>query len=419
MVSEIDICQEKRHRITIHYYQNSIVPFFLVNFAEEIWINSDMLMKKKCLRIGLLTAFLLMSVLSPVWSTNYKLVKVTSVQAGKMYVFEQDGHVMSNTITDGALETTDTYNTSNLTGTESYVWTLESSGDYYKLKNLSKNDKQYLNNANSSTSLSFSTNGAKWSFSFQEDGTALVQNKETNSNNRFLAYIYIAATNELIYSYKSWANSYLSTDNYHSITVYELVATSEDVTITSAGMATYASDHALDFSGMEGLKAYKAKVVNGNSITFTSVEQVPAGEGVLLKATSTLTESTTFAVPVATESVATWAADDNDFVRGTGGNVPSEDNGIYNYILNNGTSGLGFYKANNKKVATNRAYLSTSTAPSSPAMAMSFDDAATGIRSIDNGQWTMDNEFYNLNGQRVIQPTRGLYIVNGKKVVVK
>ena len=27
--------------------------------------------------------------------------------------------------------------------------------------------------------------------------------------------------------------------------------------------------------------------------------------------------------------------------------------------------------------------------------------------------------FYNLNGQRVVQPTKGLYIVNGKKIVVK
>ena len=30
-----------------------------------------------------------------------------------------------------------------------------------------------------------------------------------------------------------------------------------------------------------------------------------------------------------------------------------------------------------------------------------------------------DGEFYNLAGQRVAQPTKGLYIVNGKKVVIK
>ena len=44
----------------------------------------------------------------------------------------------------------------------------------------------------------------------------------------------------------------------------------------------------------------------------------------------------------------------------------------------------------------------------------------TGIMSVDNGQLTVDSsEVYNLNGQRVAQPTKGLYIVNGKKVIIK
>lgn len=48
------------------------------------------------------------------------------------------------------------------------------------------------------------------------------------------------------------------------------------------------------------------------------------------------------------------------------------------------------------------------------------DPAPTsGIDAVDNGRQATDNRFYNLNGQRVAQPTTGLYIVNGKKVVVK
>ena len=43
---------------------------------------------------------------------------------------------------------------------------------------------------------------------------------------------------------------------------------------------------------------------------------------------------------------------------------------------------------------------------------------ATGIEEIDHSQFTMDN-YYNLNGQRVAAPTKGLYIVNGHKVVIK
>lgn len=45
--------------------------------------------------------------------------------------------------------------------------------------------------------------------------------------------------------------------------------------------------------------------------------------------------------------------------------------------------------------------------------------SATSIRSIDNGQLTMDKVYYDLSGRRVAQPSKGLYIINGKKVMVK
>ena len=43
--------------------------------------------------------------------------------------------------------------------------------------------------------------------------------------------------------------------------------------------------------------------------------------------------------------------------------------------------------------------------------------STTGIVSIDNGQLTIDNEYYNLNGQRVNEPKKGLYIIKGKKII--
>ena len=47
------------------------------------------------------------------------------------------------------------------------------------------------------------------------------------------------------------------------------------------------------------------------------------------------------------------------------------------------------------------------------------DDDTVGISSIDNGQLTMDNKVYDLQGRRVAQPQKGLYIINGKKMLVK
>ena len=51
---------------------------------------------------------------------------------------------------------------------------------------------------------------------------------------------------------------------------------------------------------------------------------------------------------------------------------------------------------------------------------ISFDDEdVTGINEIERMKNVENEKFYNLNGQQVAQPTRGLYIVNGKKVVIK
>ena len=52
------------------------------------------------------------------------------------------------------------------------------------------------------------------------------------------------------------------------------------------------------------------------------------------------------------------------------------------------------------------------------------DDTETGIVSMDNGKWAMDNEagaWYTINGRRIHgKPTqRGIYINNGRKVVIK
>ena len=90
------------------------------------------------------------------------------------------------------------------------------------------------------------------------------------------------------------------------------------------------------------------------------------------------------------------------------------------YVLNKGSQGVGFYRMNSGKViGVGKAYLTYSGALAREFFG--FDDVEDGIGSIDNGQLTIDNEgedIYNLAGQRVAQPAKGLYIVNGKKVFI-
>ena len=47
----------------------------------------------------------------------------------------------------------------------------------------------------------------------------------------------------------------------------------------------------------------------------------------------------------------------------------------------------------------------------------SDDDTPTGVKDMKTG--TADNVYYDLQGRRVLYPATGLYIVNGKKVVIK
>ena len=183
----------------------------------------------------------------------------------------------------------------------------------------------------------------------------------------------------------------------------------ESVAVTDAGFATYVSDNDLDYSDVTGLKAYKA-TVSGNTITFEPVTTVPAGEGVLLRG-----DGDTYSVPV-TAGVAAWNAEDNAFIRGTGAAVET-GSGPYNYILNNVNGVIGFYRAAGQTVATNRAYLQTTTNAARLNISFDDDDQTTGIARVE--ETVANDAVYTLSGVRVEKPTKGLYIKNGKKVVIK
>ena len=196
----------------------------------------------------------------------------------------------------------------------------------------------------------------------------------------------------------------------------------ETVNVADAsGLATYVSTSDLNYGAVDGLKAYKANVnVSAGTLEFTEVNNVPSGEGVLLKSEN---GSGTFIIPYA--DVDDWAADDNAFIQGTGGAVATEDGvGGYNYILSKVGGVVGFYYANGRNVATNRAYINTTYGgPDSPELTMVFHDGTEegsetdGINKVNTLVET--GVRYNLAGQRVGNDYKGIVIVNGRKVVIK
>lgn len=190
----------------------------------------------------------------------------------------------------------------------------------------------------------------------------------------------------------------------------------QQVSITDAGVATFTPSVALDFSNAKNIAAYKASV-NGTTVNLTKVETVAAGEGVLVRSLDG--QATTEDIPVAANVVST--SDGNMFV-GTLTDIeslPTDGEGYTNYILNNGSKGLGFYRANDQKVAAGKAYLAVPATSAAKISFFSLDGGTVGIEGIESNEEAKEDVYYTISGQRVAAPTKGLYIKNGKKVIVK
>ena len=206
------------------------------------------------------------------------------------------------------------------------------------------------------------------------------------------------------YQYNSGDDNY--TDN--QIRVFQVVFTPTiEKTITSAEYATFVPSDKV--SVPSGVKAYIVTATDATTATLSeddAITVIPANAPVVIKG-----DEGTYYFPKTT-------ADPSD-VAGNKLNTGAVTADGTQYILANGTSGVGFYKATPEtEIAAGVAYL-VSPSGSAPYFIFGIEGGTTGIDSVQGSEFTVNGEYYNLAGQRVAQPTKGLYIVNGKKVVVK
>ena len=222
-------------------------------------------------------------------------------------------------------------------------------------------------------------------------------------------------TNNYLIGYKiilkGNAQSYFSTKGIKGTS--EITAVSAPAVVSTSSYATFAANADLDFT-KSNIKAYIAKAKDdGTGVTFDRVYKIPAGTGVLLYKDGGAEE----AIPVTTES--TEDVTNNVFVRGEGVAVASVVGNMYNYILNKVDNVVGFYKAAGQKVAKNRAYIQVESASfAKDFISMpGFDDSTTGVNEVNGSGLMVNGPVYDLQGRRVEKPGKGLYIVNGKKVL--
>lgn len=178
---------------------------------------------------------------------------------------------------------------------------------------------------------------------------------------------------------------------------------------------TFTSAYNLDFSGVEDLTAYTAKYNEANdAVALTPVKKVKAHKGLILKGEA----GKTYTLPIlasneegldeATDNQlvdcvdAVWSTGrDNDYFLHDGEFVKSTNNGWAlpgkSYLYINGGRGNG----------------------SNSPLRVYVDNTATAIDGITNNPVVKDEAYYNLLGVKVQRPQHGVFIHNGKKVVLK
>ena len=189
----------------------------------------------------------------------------------------------------------------------------------------------------------------------------------------------------------------------------EVLLDKQTVTIASSGYSTLASVCGLDFASATpaGLEAYVASAVTASGVTLAAVDEAPASTGVILKGTA----GTKYTIPVKTDAT----FDGTNKLKAAVAATACAANEVY--ILMGGKFCLVTAAST---VPAGKAYLSASDVPAAaPELSFIFNGEVTGVNEVNVVKEVNDNSWYNLAGQRVAQPSKGLYIVNGKKVIIK
>ncbi len=193
--------------------------------------------------------------------------------------------------------------------------------------------------------------------------------------------------------------------------------TTVPVTFASSGYASYCSPFALDLTPTEDYAAYAVSATSGSTVTFTKIPGKVAAQTPFILYNSEK-GGETVNLPIIKDDDAGIAAVGTNMLHGTLSPtyVATVDGDYTNFGLSSGN----FVKINNGVVNANKAYLSVLTAnlPSSARLEIVFADEVNGITT-NNREAITNNCYYDLQGRRVAQPTKGLYIVNGKKLLMK
>lgn len=204
-------------------------------------------------------------------------------------------------------------------------------------------------------------------------------------------------------------------DNNSSAFTFEEVTYPNTITFNKAqniNGVSYIATFSAPFATIipANVKAYYVSA-KGTEATMTAIDAkaIPANQGVILTSESGAAATM---VPAAGETAATITGNQLGHSAGADKALTVGEG----YILGNGSEGTAFYPCKAGSLPINKAYLLGNGGES--AIAMNFGNAVTGINTIA-APASAKAPIFDLSGRRVVKATKGLYIQNGKKVIVK
>ena len=223
-----------------------------------------------------------------------------------------------------------------------------------------------------------------------------------------------------LYGFPGKFNTTLQLNVFNGNAVEE---TGYNLVVSAAGYATYFNSTKA-FTMPTGASGY-VWTEGEIQAAYGSEANVPANEPLVIKAAAG-----NYPLWFTSSKKVTWKSDDMNALEGTdvATDIP-EDNDYYFYGLSLNASSdpasVGFYWMNPTGVAftngAHKAYLKLAKNTSAGSQAVKgfpFNGTTTGIEQIEAGT-DAKNAIYDLSGRRVNKAAKGIYILNGKKVLVK
>ena len=352
-------------------------------------------------------------------STFNKVTTTEDLTSGDyLIVYEQENMEQENMAFNGGLETLDAVNNTILVDisdnkiaataeTNAAVFTIDTENG-----TLRSASGYYIGVSSNANALKKSENADEYtnSFSIDEDGNAVIsavfaestmtlRYNSASNQNRFR--FYSNGSQKAIHLYKKVAGE----------SVYTL-AVPVEASISAAKYATFHSDKNVYFSTSD-VEVYTAHY-NGSYVELSEVADglVPANTAVVLH--KDVDEKTT----VEAYEVGDVEALTNNGLEISDG-ATAVGNGIY--VLSNKSHGVGFYHwASDQSLSAGKVYIEIPAAGEAREfIGMVAGGSTTGISEVTSHAAQQSGVIYDLQGRKVETLKRGLYIINGKKAIIK